>query len=148
MKTCTVDGCADVAQAKGMCWSHYHRWRRHGDPLASGAGRVRVPFEGTVKRCSRCGKTKALDEFTVDPRYNSGRASRCIPCGREYRLRTSPEGARRSIVLGDGGEDAMSPEEISLRRIVARLDGLGLPVTRDLVYELGRYVRHWPDAAP
>lgn len=29
---CTVDGCdrSDVA-AKGMCWKHYLRWRRHGD---------------------------------------------------------------------------------------------------------------------
>ena len=33
---CAVPGCADVAQTKGMCWRHYGRWRRNGDPLASG----------------------------------------------------------------------------------------------------------------
>ena len=33
---CAVPACADAAQAKGLCWRHYGRWRRNGDPLARG----------------------------------------------------------------------------------------------------------------
>jgi len=33
---CTVAGCDSDAKSKGMCWMHFGRWRRNGDPLASG----------------------------------------------------------------------------------------------------------------
>lgn len=33
---CAVVGCDSPAQAKGYCWMHFGRWRRNGDPLASG----------------------------------------------------------------------------------------------------------------
>lgn len=40
MKTCSVEGCersADVrGTARGWCYKHYTRWRKHGDPLAVG----------------------------------------------------------------------------------------------------------------
>ena len=29
---CTVDGCEKRHQARGWCWTHYRRWRSHGDP--------------------------------------------------------------------------------------------------------------------
>jgi hypothetical protein len=31
--TCTIDGCAKPAVARGWCSGHYQRWRRNGDPL-------------------------------------------------------------------------------------------------------------------
>lgn len=31
---CTVPGCDLPCNARGWCSTHYHRWRRHGDPLA------------------------------------------------------------------------------------------------------------------
>lgn len=31
--TCTIEGCAEPHDARGMCRSHYSAWRRHGDPL-------------------------------------------------------------------------------------------------------------------
>jgi len=30
---CTVDGCGLPHDAKGLCHSHYKRWKLHGDPL-------------------------------------------------------------------------------------------------------------------
>ena len=29
---CTIDGCEKQARATGMCWMHYKRQQRHGDP--------------------------------------------------------------------------------------------------------------------
>lgn len=31
-KTCDIDGCPNIAQARGWCSKHYQRWRVHGDP--------------------------------------------------------------------------------------------------------------------
>lgn len=33
---CSVPGCGGFHDARGLCKSHYQRWRRHGDPLAGG----------------------------------------------------------------------------------------------------------------
>jgi hypothetical protein len=33
---CQIDGCTQPVYRKRMCGSHYGRWYRHGDPLASG----------------------------------------------------------------------------------------------------------------
>jgi len=30
--TCTFDGCGKDAVARGLCGTHYARWRKHGDP--------------------------------------------------------------------------------------------------------------------
>lgn len=30
--TCTIQGCEQPAARKGWCWSHYKRWKAHGDP--------------------------------------------------------------------------------------------------------------------
>lgn len=35
---CSVEGCAQPAEARGWCFTHYHRWRRHGDPRGEVAG--------------------------------------------------------------------------------------------------------------
>lgn len=37
MKTCEVKGCTSLPQKKlkrGMCGTHYQRWRKYGDPQA------------------------------------------------------------------------------------------------------------------
>lgn len=33
MNGCTVNGCDEPHEARGMCRTHYQRWYRHGDPL-------------------------------------------------------------------------------------------------------------------
>lgn len=34
MTRCTIEGCEKLIHAGGLCQLHYHRRRRHGDPLA------------------------------------------------------------------------------------------------------------------
>lgn len=34
-RTCSIEGCARGARARGWCSLHWDRWRRHGDPLFS-----------------------------------------------------------------------------------------------------------------
>ncbi len=35
-KTCDIDECGKPVIAKGMCWGHYNRNKRHGDPRHGG----------------------------------------------------------------------------------------------------------------
>jgi hypothetical protein len=30
--TCSIESCAKPKACRGWCWTHYDRWRRHGDP--------------------------------------------------------------------------------------------------------------------
>lgn len=32
-RTCSISGCGKIHEAKGFCHSHYHRFKRYGDPL-------------------------------------------------------------------------------------------------------------------
>lgn len=40
-RSCTIEGCGDLAVGRGLCRRHYDRWRRYGDPCA--VGRVKKP---------------------------------------------------------------------------------------------------------
>lgn len=35
MKTCSIDRCEKPSRTRGLCSTHYQRWRRHGDPLGA-----------------------------------------------------------------------------------------------------------------
>jgi hypothetical protein len=39
---CSVEGCGSRVFCRGWCGRHYHRWQRHGDPLAGGVERVQA----------------------------------------------------------------------------------------------------------
>lgn len=32
-KLCNIENCSNKIAARGWCWKHYARWRKHGDPL-------------------------------------------------------------------------------------------------------------------
>ncbi len=49
-KLCTIGDCENKLAARGMCWKHYARWQKHGDPLL-----VTTPKNHI---CAECG-----DEF-------------------------------------------------------------------------------------
>lgn len=51
-KECSIEGCSKEGKAgRGWCWTHYSRWRSHGDPLG---GTVRFrgsdPYETVLAR--------------------------------------------------------------------------------------------------
>lgn len=44
-RRCDIAGCDGEHVARGLCGRHYHRWERHGDPLAGGIHRIADPDE-------------------------------------------------------------------------------------------------------
>lgn len=49
-RTCSVDGCERLHDARGFCSSHRARWWRYGDPLASGRKTLDERFWAKVDR--------------------------------------------------------------------------------------------------
>lgn len=37
-RTCSIEGCAKRVNCRGLCSTHYQRWRKHGDPLCGPSG--------------------------------------------------------------------------------------------------------------
>ena len=50
-RTCSVAGCAKSHFGKGLCNTHYVRWRKHGDPLAGAL--KEYPDTCTVEGCDK-----------------------------------------------------------------------------------------------
>ncbi len=55
MELCAIEGCTNSVAKRGWCQAHYHRWYRHGDPLAGGTPKrelqrflneVALPYRG------------------------------------------------------------------------------------------------------
>lgn len=55
--TCNVDSCDKRVKARGMCNTHYERWRQHGDPLL---GARRVPQPCSVSDCDNMAAGRSL----------------------------------------------------------------------------------------
>lgn len=43
---CSIEGCENPKDARGWCKSHWHRWRRHGDPTGGTYIRVDCTVDG------------------------------------------------------------------------------------------------------
>lgn len=65
---CRIEGCeSDNVIAHGLCWKHYGRWRRFGDPLHP----VKVRGDGTCYACP-------YDPRCENPAQSHGQCSTCI----------------------------------------------------------------------
>lgn len=80
MKPCTVNECPRPLLARGMCATHYGRWRS-GKPVGTAELR-RSPGDPTAteKKCTGCNAVKPLDQFFTERRNVTGRTSRCKVC--------------------------------------------------------------------
>jgi hypothetical protein len=76
-----------LAYVRGWCDGHYRRWTEHGEvfperPLRE--RRFKTEIVGDQKRCSRCGKFKALDQFAKRTRSIDGFSPDCKTCRKAY----------------------------------------------------------------
>jgi len=71
-RECSIDGCSQMARARGWCFKHWARWKAHGDPNVTirdygakrsekGNGYIRVWVPGHP--------TAAADGYALEHRY-------------------------------------------------------------------------------
>lgn len=63
LKTCTVDGCNDKHNAKGLCMTHYQRMRTYGDVNGGKEKESRISPFGYVYRGSKMEHRVVMEEF-------------------------------------------------------------------------------------
>ena len=51
-RTCSIEGCPNKARSSRAEWceTHYHRWYRHGDPLAKPSDHLKIGSLGAYRR--------------------------------------------------------------------------------------------------
>src|SRR6266498_1611427 len=54
---CSITGCANRCRARGWCNTHYERWRKYGNPLASSK---RVRSLCSITNCGRPNRARSL----------------------------------------------------------------------------------------
>ena len=77
-KTCTVDDCENKLQAKGLCNSHYTRWRMHGDYNVT--PRHNPLNTDTHKVCGTCRELLPRADYYRSSRTKDGLRASCKPC--------------------------------------------------------------------
>ncbi|MGW7630513.1 HNH endonuclease signature motif containing protein [Streptomyces griseoincarnatus] len=99
-KPCQIDGCADPARAKNLCWTHYGRLRAHGDPLAPPIN-YRNPLDALTARTDRNGPLPEdrpdLGQCWIWTGGNNGKYGKL---GRQYAHRAAYEAAKGAIPEG------------------------------------------------
>lgn len=101
---CVVDGCEKIVWGRGLCSTHYQRWRKKGDPTIAPAfpkngGRPRLATACKIEGCDRPGpytrgwcrshyeKAKNYgDPLAPDPRKH-GRLCSIEGCNRKAKIR-------------------------------------------------------------
>lgn len=62
--TCIVNDCDKDGRARGMCWTHYKRWQKHGDAdVVLEPGRREPRVKGPtlwIATCPECDQTLGL----------------------------------------------------------------------------------------
>ena len=77
-RTCTVGGCENKVQAKGLCNSHYARWRKHGDYNVT--PKHNPLNTDTHKVCGTCRELLPRADYYRSSRTRDGLRASCKPC--------------------------------------------------------------------
>jgi hypothetical protein len=95
--TCSIDGCASGAIARGWCNKHYQRWRAHGDPSHSSPFTDRESHAGRACAVNGCDRQRRKRDWCSnhythwrnhgDPcapyAFKWASEKRCVVCGVE-----------------------------------------------------------------
>lgn len=149
IEACAVDGCVRVAEARGWCKPHYHRWARYGSPEGSAAPKFTDGRRREVAEYARAEGTHAA-ALKYDVSVSTvGRWRRQFGLGGRERprgTRSAHEAAaaagvsyrqldhwnREGIVCpavgphGSGSARRYSDDDVEALRVVGRLVGLGM----------------------
>jgi 5-methylcytosine-specific restriction endonuclease McrA len=80
-KPCAIDGCEETIRISGMCYGHYMRVKRHGDPLAGKKTyELATDHEDGDRTCNTCKVKKPITAFYRGALYTRGRWPRCGEC--------------------------------------------------------------------
>ncbi len=77
MNQCSIPGCKRPSKTRGWCAAHYERWRKNGNPAASGKGNSKRNVSVTLA-CETCGsryhpwKGRETTSRTCSRRCNAG----------------------------------------------------------------------------
>lgn len=120
MRLCSWPGCERPHDGHGLCGSHLKQLRRGTLGLPDGRLRGQAGVPEGMRRCTRCGQTKALEEFPKkSPTSRDYRCARCKAADHaSYQLRRR----RRAR------QERESCTDTEFRRMVdAAMERLGVP---------------------
>jgi hypothetical protein len=96
-RICSVDGCALVSKARGLCSKHWTRWRRASDPTVDTLGKhgqagtpLYRSWKGMRQRCNAAWQAEhpSYAGVTCDPRWTTFEGFRdnppTVPDGRPF----------------------------------------------------------------
>ena len=81
---CIIEGCGKKVAAFGLCWQHYRRLKRHGDPNYT---KSVIPYDD--KYCPYCGIKLIPHSYETPNMFNANRTYCSIKCARRHEAEQS-----------------------------------------------------------
>lgn len=157
MRVCSVDGCTTAANARGLCKTHYTRWRRHGDPNGRDPAAVcavcRHPQRELIESLVLAGEMyrHVKDRYGVNPKHHAREHMQvrrpghpCLVCEHDEADAVDELLALRHELLPDGNMRRLRFDDprrrLAYSAIAASFDGLTKSSVR--VHDQPRHQAH------
>lgn len=94
IKACNVENCGKPVDRRGMCSTHYTRWKRHGDVnTVLRPWRPRINAANDEKLCTDCQTTKPVIHFHAHKDRADGLSEYCRECAVKRHHKVAPPAA-------------------------------------------------------